>query len=64
MASEERFAVVRKMLEDHGWVLTRISSSHHIFEKPGQSLISIPVHHGKVKPAYVRKIRKILEQKD
>ena len=62
MASEERFAVIRKMLEDHGWRLTRISSSHHIFEKTGQSLISIPVHHGKVKPSYVRKIHKILEQ--
>jgi predicted RNA binding protein YcfA (HicA-like mRNA interferase family) len=64
MASEERFAVVRKLLEDHGWCLTRIGSSHHIFEKAGQSLISVPVHHGRVKPAYVRKIRKIIDQKD
>ena len=64
MPSEERFAVVQKRLENDGWRLTRISGSHHMFEKPGQALLSIPVHHGKVKPAYVRKIRKILEQKD
>ena len=64
MPSEERFAIVRKLLEDNGWRLVRISSSHHIFDKPGQLQLSIPVHHGKVKPAYVRKIRKIIEQKD
>jgi predicted RNA binding protein YcfA (HicA-like mRNA interferase family) len=64
MPSEERFAVVKTLLEENGWKLSRISGSHHIFEKVGQPLLSIPVHHGKVKPVYVRKIRKIVEQKD
>jgi predicted RNA binding protein YcfA (HicA-like mRNA interferase family) len=64
MSSEERFAIVRKPLEDDGWKLARISSSHHIFEKPGRPLLSVPVHRGKVKPVYVRRIREIIEEKD
>ncbi|HEV8604667.1 MAG TPA: type II toxin-antitoxin system HicA family toxin [Tepidisphaeraceae bacterium] len=60
MASEIRFAEIRKLLEQNGWTLGRISASHHIFEKP--ALISIPVHHGKVKPAYVRKAQKAIEE--
>jgi predicted RNA binding protein YcfA (HicA-like mRNA interferase family) len=59
--SEERFAVVRSLLEKNGWRLVRISASHHIFDRPGRRLISIPVHHGKVKAAYVRKVRKAIE---
>jgi predicted RNA binding protein YcfA (HicA-like mRNA interferase family) len=61
MPSEERFAVVRKLLEDNGWVLVRISSSHHIFKKNGAPDVSIPVHHGKVKPFYVRQVKKLIE---
>ncbi|MFH1883411.1 MAG: type II toxin-antitoxin system HicA family toxin, partial [Planctomycetota bacterium] len=54
MASERRFNQVKKRLEKKGYKLTRISSSHHIFTKKGSSLISIPVHGGKVKAFYVR----------
>ncbi len=61
MPSEERFAVIKKTLEDHGWVLVRINSSHHVFKKPGASQASIPVHHGKVKPFYVRQVKKLIE---
>lgn len=61
MPSEERFAVVKKILERHGWVLVRISSSHHVFKKPGAPDLSIPVHHGKVKPFYVRQVKKLIE---
>ena len=61
MPSEERFAVVRKLLESNGWVLVRISSSHHIFKKAGAPDVSIPVHHGKVKPFYVRQVKKLIE---
>ena len=61
MASEQRFAVVQKMLKDAGWRLDRISGSHHIFVKSGSTAIVIPVHHGKVKPAYVRQIQKIIQ---
>jgi predicted RNA binding protein YcfA (HicA-like mRNA interferase family) len=59
MPGPERFAVVKKILEDKGWRLMRISASHHIFEKPGISYhLSIPVHGGKVKPHYVREAKK------
>jgi predicted RNA binding protein YcfA (HicA-like mRNA interferase family) len=61
MASEERFSEVRRLLESHGWLLVRISGSHHIFTKPGRTPISIPVHKNKVKPVYVAKVRKVIE---
>jgi predicted RNA binding protein YcfA (HicA-like mRNA interferase family) len=61
MPSEERFAEVRRLLERHGWTLDRIKGSHHIFVKEGQRHLTIPVHRGKVKPWYVKEIRKILE---
>jgi predicted RNA binding protein YcfA (HicA-like mRNA interferase family) len=60
MASPVRFATVRKELESVGYHLVRIHSSHHIFEKQGSPLVVIPVHHGKVKPVYVREVRKIV----
>ena len=61
MPSEERFAVVKRALEDHGWVLIRIAGSHHIFKKTGAPDVSIPVHRGKVKPFYVRQVKKLIE---
>jgi predicted RNA binding protein YcfA (HicA-like mRNA interferase family) len=34
-----------KLLERRGWVLVRISGSHHIYAKPGEiARISLPVH--------------------
>jgi predicted RNA binding protein YcfA (HicA-like mRNA interferase family) len=62
MASETRFAEVRTLLERNGWSLARISGSHHIFEKAGSKLLSIPVHRGKVKPAYVRQVEKTIKE--
>jgi predicted RNA binding protein YcfA (HicA-like mRNA interferase family) len=62
MASEVRFAVVQKMLERAGYRLVRIAGSHHLFEKPGRTLVSIPVHRGKVKPFYVRQVKRIVEE--
>ncbi|MCK5564224.1 MAG: type II toxin-antitoxin system HicA family toxin [Planctomycetes bacterium] len=59
MASERRFGTVKKTLESKGYVLDRISGSHHIFVKKGTQPISIPVHSGKVKAFYVRQIEKI-----
>ncbi|MFI5378035.1 MAG: type II toxin-antitoxin system HicA family toxin [Tepidisphaerales bacterium] len=58
MPSEQRFAVVRKILEAKGYHLDRVSGSHHIFEKPGAEPQSIPVHGGKVKPVYVKQAEK------
>jgi predicted RNA binding protein YcfA (HicA-like mRNA interferase family) len=61
MASEQRFADLRRDLERKGWGLARIRGSHHIFEKPGSANLVVPVHQGKVKPAYVRQIKKAIE---
>ena len=61
MASEKRFSEIRKYLERHGWMLVRISGSHHIFTKAGQSPISIPLHRKRMKPVYVRKVHQICE---
>jgi predicted RNA binding protein YcfA (HicA-like mRNA interferase family) len=34
-----------KIVERYGWILKRITGSHHIYAKPGVSVIlSIPVH--------------------
>jgi predicted RNA binding protein YcfA (HicA-like mRNA interferase family) len=61
MGSEERIATIKKRLEKAGYRLARVSGSHHIFEKPGQTLLSIPVHRGKVKRYYVRQVERIIE---
>lgn len=60
MPSEVRFAEVRKILEQHGWTLDRIRGSHHVFQKEGGGSLSIPVHAGRVKPFYVRQVRRAL----
>jgi predicted RNA binding protein YcfA (HicA-like mRNA interferase family) len=61
MASDVRFAEVKRLLESHGWTLSRISSSHHIFTKPGEAHhFSIPVHNQKVKHGYLKDIKKRL----
>jgi predicted RNA binding protein YcfA (HicA-like mRNA interferase family) len=37
-----------KTLEQHGWQLQRIHSSHHIYSRPGEStILSVPVHGNK-----------------
>ncbi len=59
MPSEQRFDKVLKMLEKKGYTLVRISGSHHIFDKPGELPMSIPVHRGKVKAYYVRQVKKL-----
>jgi predicted RNA binding protein YcfA (HicA-like mRNA interferase family) len=61
MPSETRFSEVQKMLERAGYRLVRVSGSHHCFAKPGETLLSIPVHQGKVKPFYVRQVEKICQ---
>jgi predicted RNA binding protein YcfA (HicA-like mRNA interferase family) len=62
MAGEVRFTIVRKMLEQAGYRLVRVNGSHHIFEKPGEQSVSIPVHRKKVKQCYVRKIEKAIRR--
>lgn len=59
MPSEHPFRDIRKILESYGWTLHRINGSHHVFNKQGEEFhISLPVHHGKVKPGYIKKLEK------
>jgi len=60
MPSPVRFAKVRKQLEGVGYRLVRVSSSHHIFDRPGGPLVSIPVHNNLVKPFYAKQVAKII----
>ncbi|MGH7176834.1 MAG: type II toxin-antitoxin system HicA family toxin [Tepidisphaeraceae bacterium] len=63
MPSEVRFADVRRMLESCGYRHVRTSGSNHIFDKAGEPHhVSIPVHHGKVKAVYVRKVQDIVRR--
>jgi predicted RNA binding protein YcfA (HicA-like mRNA interferase family) len=52
-----------KTLEKHGWVLLRISGSHHIYGKPGSiDRISLPIHGNKaLKAGLLRHLMKIAE---
>ena len=59
MAGELRFPEVQKMLESKGYFLHRVAGSHHVFKKPGAGTFAVPVHHGKVKPVYVKQIEKL-----
>jgi predicted RNA binding protein YcfA (HicA-like mRNA interferase family) len=61
MPSEVRFAVLRRILENNGWTLIRITGSHHVFKKAGAPDVVLPVHRAKVKPYYVRQIEKLVE---
>lgn len=36
-----------KIFKEHGWVLDRVSGSHHIMVKEGERSIPIPVHGNK-----------------
>ena len=62
MSSPVRFASFKRLLESHGWELTRINGSHHIFTKPGAMPISVPVKQGKVKARYVENFQKVIEE--
>jgi predicted RNA binding protein YcfA (HicA-like mRNA interferase family) len=59
MPSPVRFAVVRRALERAGWILIRITGSHHVFRHPetGESIV-VPVHGNLVKYGYIRRIEK------
>ena len=40
-----------KIVEKNGWVLKRVSGSHHIYSKTGiRAILSIPVHGNKDLP--------------
>jgi predicted RNA binding protein YcfA (HicA-like mRNA interferase family) len=60
--SEIRYIEIRRLLESHGWKLDRVRGSHHVFSKPGEGSFPVPVHNGKVKAVYGKKLEKILRK--
>jgi predicted RNA binding protein YcfA (HicA-like mRNA interferase family) len=59
MSSPWPLKEVTRLLKVKGYRLARVSGSHHVFTRPGELPVSIPVHRGKVKAFYVRQIEKL-----
>ena len=38
---------IMDLLKKGGWVLDRITSSHHVFVKPGRRPVPVPLHGSK-----------------
>lgn len=56
---EMRIQDVIIILAQFGYKLNRIKGSHFQFNN-GKRLLTIPVHHGKVKKYYLREIKSII----
>ncbi len=56
-----KFSDICKLLEQEGFTLDRITGSHHVFEK-GETIFVIPVHNGKVKSVYIKRVIQLIEQ--
>ncbi len=54
------FTDIRKLLELEGFILDRISGSHHIFQK-ADTIFVIPVHRNRVKSVYVKRVIQLIE---
>jgi predicted RNA binding protein YcfA (HicA-like mRNA interferase family) len=52
-----------KIVETKGWILKKITGSHHIYEKPSENkIISIPVHRNQdLKLGTLKSIMKIAD---
>jgi predicted RNA binding protein YcfA (HicA-like mRNA interferase family) len=58
--NDATFADIRKLLEQEGFLLERITGSHHIFRKDAIVFV-VPVHKKRVKSVYVRRVVAIIE---
>lgn len=56
------FADIRKLLELEGFILDRITGSHHIFQKD-DTVFVLPVHRNRVKSTYIIRVIKLIEEK-
>lgn len=56
-----KFSDIRTLLEQEGFLLDRITGSHHIFTKNAVTFV-IPVHNNKVKIIYVKRVIELIEQ--
>lgn len=55
------FAQIRKLLEQEGFMLERITGSHHVFRKEA-TIFVVPVHKNKVKAVYTKRVVEIIEE--
>jgi predicted RNA binding protein YcfA (HicA-like mRNA interferase family) len=55
------FAQIRKLLEQEGFYVERITGSHHVFRKGGIIFV-VPVHKNRVKTVYVKRVIEIIEE--
>lgn len=55
--------VLCEIVEQKGWVVKRVTGSHHIYSKSGiQAILSIPVHGNRDLP--IGTLRKIMKDAD
>lgn len=59
--SNATFSDIRKLLEQEGFVLDRITESHHVFTKDKITFV-VPVRNNKVKTIYVKRVIELVEQ--
>lgn len=57
------FSDIRTLLEQEGFILDRITGSHHVFTKNEVTFV-VPVHNNKVKTIYVKRVIELIEQTD
>lgn len=57
------FAQVEKLLIGEGFVLDRVSGSHHVYCREAVTFV-IPVHGKRVKSVYVRRLIEIIEESE
>ncbi len=56
-----KFTDIRKLLELEGFILDRITGSHHIFQKDDMVFV-IPVNSNRVKSIYVKRVIELIEE--
>ena len=55
------FTQVRKLLEQEGFSIERITGSHHVFRR-NATIFIVPVHKNRVKIVYVKRLIDIIEE--
>jgi predicted RNA binding protein YcfA (HicA-like mRNA interferase family) len=61
--TDATFADIRKLLEQEGFVLDRVTGSHHVFTKDEATFV-VPVHNNQVKTIYVKRAIELIESSE
>jgi predicted RNA binding protein YcfA (HicA-like mRNA interferase family) len=61
--TDATFADIRKLLEQEGFVLDRVTGSHHVFTKDETTFV-VPVHNNQVKTIYVKRAIELIESSE